>query len=90
MIPQQASPVKRNRPQQGKRRAPVGALLFGRKAESYWATVWQKRMRMVAICARVALPAGRRVSSSKPWIRPWAQAQAMGIWAYAWMVSASE
>src|SRR5699024_11537277 len=34
----------------------VGALLFGRKAESYWATVWQKRMRMVAVLPRSILP----------------------------------
>ena len=34
----------------------MGALLFGRKAESYWATVWQKRMRMVAVLPRSILP----------------------------------
>lgn len=42
----------------------------------YFATPSQKRIKMVAIWARVALPAGRRVLSSKPWMRPSATAQA--------------
>ena len=46
----------------------------------YFATPSQKRMRMVAIWARVALPAGFRVPST-PSTMPSATAQAMAGWA---------
>ena len=61
----------------GKGREPEGSLpfQFGGNDGFYSATVWQKRMRIVAIWARVAVPWGRRVSSSKPWRRPSATAQ---------------
>lgn len=64
-------------------RAPMQVLGLFFKTRSYccvslryFATPSQNRMRMVAIWARVALPAGRRVLSSKPWMRPSATAQA--------------
>ena len=43
----------------------------------YPATPSQKRIRMVAIWAREALPAGFKVSSSMPWMMFSATAQAM-------------
>ena len=50
--------------------APAGEGWMG-----YCATVSQNRIRIVAIWARVAVPAGWRLSSSKPWRRPSATAQ---------------
>ena len=57
------------RKESANRRSPSSRLW------DYSTTVWQKRIKIVAIWARVALPWGRRVSSSKPWRRPSATAQ---------------
>ena len=51
------------------------ALLFGGIMVDYFTTLSQKRMRMVAVWARTALPLGLSVVSVTPVIRPTALAQ---------------
>ena len=64
-----------------KRRAPLALSFPIVGVKPYCATSSQNRMRMVAIWAREALPAGFRVPSSMPWMMFSATAQAMAGWA---------
>ena len=66
---------------QSKRRAPKALSFYTLQGNDYCATSSQNRMRMVAICAREALPAGFRVPSSMPWMMFSATAQAIAGWA---------
>ena len=66
---------------QSKRRAPKALSFPITGVKRYCATSSQNRMRMVAIWAREALPAGFRVPSSMPWMMFSATAQAMAGWA---------
>ena len=64
-----------------KRRAPLALSFPIVGVKPYCATSSQNRMRMVAIWAREALPAGFRVPSSMPWMMFSATAQAIAGWA---------
>ena len=66
---------------QSKRRAPLALSFYTLQGTDYCATSSQNRMRMVAIWAREALPAGFRVPSSMPWMMFSATAQAIAGWA---------